>query len=197
MYPVYYNKRDIFIKRKRLFKIQNAMKALLAKARNVRDIKHIASLCADNPGDFDNLLKCMEGSDPHLGALAAWAMSHAVSLRPDILKRNHFDRMVGLAGQTTHSALKRNILRAWQMVELPGELQYSIADIALKFLSSSGEDIAVKAFSITVLQNCLKQIPELKEEILFILEREMPHASAAYIVRAGKFMKAAAKIRSF
>ncbi len=170
------------------------IKSLIEKARNAKDIKEIAGRCADYPKDFDTLIGCIEDKDHHTASLAAWAMSHAVGIRPSILRMKHHKELVRIANQTSLGGIKRNIVRAWQSVDLPEDVRYDIADIALKFLGTPKEDIAIKAFSITVLQNCLKYIPELREEILFIIEKEMPMASAAFRVRAGKFMKFASKM---
>lgn len=163
-------------------------------ARNVRDVKAIAMICEDDEEGFEELIGCMEDKDFRISGTAAWAMSHAVQKKPDLITSAHQAKLIRLARQTTSGALKRNIARAWQWCFLPPDLMFDIAETALGFLNSAEEDVAVKAFSITVLERCLKVIPELKEEVLFILEKEMPHASAAYIHRAGKLIRAISRM---
>lgn len=85
-------------------------------------------------------------------------------------------------------------MRIWQLVKIPDDRVCEIVDITLKYLNEASEDIAVKAFSITVLQHCLQHIPELQEEIVFILEKDMPHESPAYVHRAKKLLKFAEKL---
>lgn len=166
------------------------MKNLIKKARNVKDIREIASAVADSIENFGLLISCMENNDRHLASMAAWAMSNAAQLNPALLNNTSFHQMlVEIARKTTEGGIKRNIVRAWQFAKLPETMVYDIADIALAFLSSPREDIAVKAFSITVLQNCLKQIPELKEEVVFLVEKEMEYGTAALIVRGRKLLK--------
>ncbi len=175
--------------------INHNIQSLVFASRNIKDIKEIATICADSQQDFNMLVKCMGSNERDIASMASWAMGHAVQINPDLLDRKSMQNLVGLGNSTPSSAIRRNIMRAIQWAKVPADMQYDVADLALKFLNSQKEDIAVKAFSITVLQNCLKDIPELREEIVFILERDMPHASAAYKQRAKKLLRDAPGIR--
>lgn len=166
----------------------------LKKSRNAANIKSIAAECLDDPQIIETLITLMGGKDRRIAALTAWAMSHAVSLDKTILKFSHHKNLLAIAAGTDDNAVKRNTMRAWQWVELPQELVFDIAGIAFKLLSAPAEDIAVKVFSMTVLEGCLRFMPEMKEEILFVIEKDLPHGTPAYQVRAARFMKAAARI---
>jgi hypothetical protein len=170
------------------------LKKRLETVRTVLDIKHMAMECA-NSEDLVLLISFMKDRDAHVSAMAAWCMGHVVIKNPDILSGHHQELFLEIASNTQSSSLKRNIMRAWQAAEIPGNIRFQVAELALAFLAAAKEDIAIKAFSITVLQHIVPYIPELKEEILFILERDMPHASAAYINRARQFMKATSSSR--
>lgn len=166
----------------------------LKQSRSAVNIKRIASECLDDPSGFETLVALTGGKDQRIAALAAWALSHAVGLDKKVLKLPHHKKLVAIATKTDNNAVKRNIMRAWQWVKLPQEMVPDIVDIAFRFFSNPAEDIAVRVFSMTVLENCLQFIPEMKEEILFIIEKDLPHGTAAFQVRAARFMKAAAKL---
>lgn len=166
----------------------------LKQSRNAVNIKRIASDCLEDPEGFESLIALTGGKDQRIASLAAWAMSHAVGLDKTILKLPHHKKLLAIITKTGNNAVKRNIMRAWQWVKLPQELVPDIADIAFRLFSNPAEDIAVKVFSMTVLESCLQFIPEMKEEVLFIIEKDLPHGTAAYQVRAARFMQAAAKI---
>lgn len=166
----------------------------LKQSRNAVNIKRIAADCLEDPKGFESLIKLIGGKDQRIAALAGWAMSHAVGLDKKVLKLPHHKMLVAIASKTDNNAVKRNIMRAWQWVKLPQELIFDIADIAFRFFSNPAEDIAVRVFSMTVLESCLQFIPEMKEAILFIIEKDLPHGTAAFQVRAARFMKAAGKI---
>jgi hypothetical protein len=166
----------------------SSLKKQLEKARNIHSVLDIAKACAVIPEEFDKLVSLMEDKDRHISAMAAWSMGHAVQQQPDILARHHHEVFIRIAAHTTLGGIKRNILRAWQWAPPAGELLYEAADIALKLLADPKEDVAVKAFSITLLQNALKEIPELKDESLFVIEKNLPQAKPAFTSRAKKFM---------
>ena len=62
-------------------------------------------------------------------------------------------------------------------------------DICFHYLSSPNEPVAIKAFSLTILQNLSKQYPEIKNEIKLIIEERWEHETAAFHSRAKKFLK--------
>ena len=62
-------------------------------------------------------------------------------------------------------------------------------EICFKYLESSDEAVAIKAFSLTVLGKLAKKYPEIIPEIKLMIEEQLPHQSAAFKSRAKAFMK--------
>jgi hypothetical protein len=62
-------------------------------------------------------------------------------------------------------------------------------DICLRYISSPDEPVAVKAFSLSILQNLSKLYPEIKNEVKLIIEERSPYETAAFHSRAKKFLK--------
>ncbi|HEY5749370.1 MAG TPA: hypothetical protein VIU12_25055 [Chryseolinea sp.] len=88
-----------------------------------------------------------------------------------------------------HDAVKRNTLRLLQYSELPKRLHGRVADLCFQYLQSKREPIAVKAFSLTVLQRIVEVQPELGSELKIIIEDQLPYASPAFRSRAMKVLK--------
>lgn len=63
-------------------------------------------------------------------------------------------------------------------------------------LKNPKEEIAVRAFALSILENIIIDLPEIIEEILFIIDKERSYASAAFQVRAKRFERQAFKILS-
>lgn len=164
------------------------MKEILLQSRSRKNIGKAAESAVKEPSGFAELISLMKGKDDYLGSLAAWAMSIAVEKDKKLIVPYHKD-LVRIAKQTTHPAIKRNIVRAWSFIEIPLKFAYEIADICFGYLSSPKEAIAVKAFSLTVLQHLVKLIPEMDEEVRFEIEKQLPHSSAAFKVRANAYLK--------
>ena len=60
---------------------------------------------------------------------------------------------------------------------------------ALNIYNQPVKPVAIKAFSLTVLQKLAKKYPEIIPEIKLIIEEQLPHQSAAFKSRAKKFLK--------
>jgi hypothetical protein len=88
-----------------------------------------------------------------------------------------------------HDSIKRNTVRLLQYIDIPKRFQGEIMDICLRYISSPDEPVAVKAFSLSILQNLSQQYPEIKNEVKLIIEERWPYETAAFHSRAKKFMK--------
>lgn len=159
----------------------------------IQIVKEIANEACVDECVLDAVCKYTSHSDARVVYNASWIISHAVDIDGSILSYKHHRSLLNALGSTETGGVKRNLIRVWQFIIIPETILPEIADFALKFLADPKEDIAVRAFAITVLENCLKTIPELKDEVLFLLQRELQIAGPAIRVRANRFIKAAVK----
>ena len=90
-------------------------------------------------------------------------------------------------------AYKRNVLRILQNHEIPEPLWGHAAEQCFGFLNDTSEPVAVKVFSMTVIHNLTKDIPELAHELKIILEDQFDYGSAGFQSRARKILKALQK----
>ena len=88
-----------------------------------------------------------------------------------------------------HDAVKRNITRFLQFITIPKKFQGAVVDICLEYLANPKEAIAVRVFSMTVLTNMATENPELKNEIVPLIEDQLPFASAGFRSRAKRTLK--------
>jgi hypothetical protein len=115
---------------------------------------------------------------------------------PD-LANEHLEKMVlNLRKENLHDAIKRNTVRVLQEITIPEILWGDAADVCFKLLLSKNEPVAVKCFSMTVLLNIVRHIPELKEELKIIIEDQIPYSSAGFKSRGIKTLKALEKIKA-
>jgi len=93
-----------------------------------------------------------------------------------------------------HAAAKRNTVRFFQEIEIPEALWGEVADVCFKFLENGEEAVAVRVFSMTVLLGIVKKVPELKDELKFLIEDQLPYGTAGFKHRGKKTLKALDKI---
>ncbi len=121
---------------------------------------------------------------------AAWSISVVAEKHPELLI-DYYDLFIKLLNQPNkHDAVNRNIVRAFQFVEIPKKYQGKILDVCFKLLKSSVEPIAVKAFCMTVIYNLSKKYPDIIPELKATIEFLLPNRSAGIKSRGNKILKA-------
>lgn len=165
------------------------MEKRLRRATNVKEVKFLASECSQDAQMFNALIQSLAYPDKKIASTAAWTASHTVEINPSIIKLEHHKFLIDLVKITEIGGIRRNIVRIWQFAKLPKSIIAEIINIALEFFSNHKEDIAVRAFSITILQNSLSHIPELEDELTFLIEKELPIAGPAIASRSKAYLK--------
>lgn len=100
---------------------------------------------------------------------SSWIVSECAEFYPFLIKpyfRNLIDK---LHEPDIHDAVRRNIVRIWQFIEIPEEFMGEVYDICFRYLTGN-EAIAVVVFSMTVCLNITKYFPELKTELRVTIE---------------------------
>jgi hypothetical protein len=88
-----------------------------------------------------------------------------------------------------HNSVKRNTVRLLQDIAIPKKFQGQVMNLCFDYISSPDEAAAVKAFSLTILENLSNQYPEIKPELKTIIEDRWDYESAAFHSRARKILK--------
>lgn len=153
------------------------------KVQRDRIIRHVTT-----QQRFDELMRVFVQGPIRITQRAAWPISYCVEHHPQLLKPHYpaVVKLLALPKQT--DAVKRNLLRALQFVKVPSRYQGRIADTCFTLLTGK-EPIAVKVFAMTVLANLAAENHELKNEIIPIIESQLPFGSAGFISRAQKVLK--------
>ena len=87
-----------------------------------------------------------------------------------------------------HVAITRNIIRILQFCQIPEEFQSVLFDYCLELLEKPKTSIAVKAFSMQILVNLCKLHPELKQELIPVLELELSRNTEKGVQSRGRAM---------
>jgi hypothetical protein len=149
----------------------------------------IVSYIGHDQKKFDELVSLFLNDEYQVAQRAAWPLSYSVINHPQLI-RKHLKKIIrNLKKPGIHNAVKRHTIRLLQTVDIPEALQGEVMDICFEYIANPTEAVAVKAFSITVLSNLSKQYPDIVPEIKLLLEHQMPHETAAFKVRAKKFLK--------
>ena len=138
---------------------------------------------------FDELFNLFLNSEYRVNQRAAGPLSYCVINYPRLISKNFSKLVKNLHKPGIHDSVKRNTVRLLQHVDIPKKFHGEVMDLCFDYISSGEEPVAVKAFSLSTLQNLANQYPEIKQEIKLIIEERWPYESVAFHSRAKKFLK--------
>ena len=144
----------------------------------------------NDPVRFRSLINLFLHDEYRVVQRAAWVMSIVAEKQPALIKP-HLKAMVDRMGDAgIPVAVKRNVVRVLQHIPVPEKLQGPVMDYCFRFLEDPLETVAVKAFSMTVLANLAQQFPDIKNEIILLIEDQMREgALPGFKSRAKKTLK--------
>lgn len=124
---------------------------------------------------------------------AAWMMDKIHDKAPELIIPL-IPEMIQQIKTEQSEGKKRHFLKLISLNNISAEQQGLVFDYCLKAFTSAKEPLAVRVHAMQVLFNISETEPELKPEILTLIEHEMENHSSAGIVSRGR--KLVQKLRS-
>jgi hypothetical protein len=138
----------------------------------------VARLIGDNSGLMDQLIGLVTSENQDVGRKAAWVMRSCYELDPNCIIP-YLPRLIKfIYKEKIHDAVKRNILGILKTSEIPQKYSGKLLEKCFQFIESGRESIAVKAFSMDVINRLAKGDPYVLRELCLIIEDQLPFASA-------------------
>ena len=137
---------------------------------------------------FDQLFDLFLHDEYRVVQRSAWPLSQAVIEHPEFIQK-HFSKLLkNLEKPGIHDSVKRNTVRLLEDISIPQRFHGRVMNICFDYIASPGEAVAVKAFSLTVLERLSKQYPEIRPELKTVIEDRWYYESAAFRSRAKKIL---------
>lgn len=138
---------------------------------------------------MDELVHLFTTDEYRVVQRAAWPIGLLAETQPQLLQK-HLPLFVQLLRKPgLHNAVRRNITRILQYLQIPEELKGDVMDACFSFICDVQEKAAVKAFSLTILEQLAVEYPEILPEIITIIEERWDYETAAFHSRARKIVK--------
>src|SRR5579871_552922 len=164
------------------------LKDALIEEHSKKQCDKIVRYIGDDKERFAELMKLFFESEYRITQRAAWPMSYCVRNHPELIKP-YFSKLINnLSKKGIHDAVKRNTVRLLQDVEIPKKYHGKVMDICFSYIQSNETPVAIKAFSLTILQNLSKQYPDIIQELKLVIEERWEHETAAFRSRAKKIL---------
>jgi hypothetical protein len=166
----------------------NIRQALLAE-HSKRQTMAIVEFIGDDAGRFAALMKLFFAGEYRMTQRAAWPMNYCAERHPKLIRPYLSKLLDCLERDDMHTAVKRNVVRLLQTIEIPRRLQGRVYAHCVDLIDDAGEPAAVRAFALTVAARIAKSEPALLNELRLIVRKHLPHATAAFQVRAREVLK--------
>lgn len=161
----------------------NIRDALLAE-HSKRQTMKIVRYVGDDKERFAELMKLFLGSVYRESQRAAWAVNYCAEHNKDLIKP-YFPKLVEqLERDDVHVAVRRNVVRMLQFIDIPKRLEGRIFDACYSLVDDPRQPVAVRCFSMTVAAKLAKGEPELLDELRLVATKYPQAATAGFRARA-------------
>ncbi len=166
-----------------------SLKEMLLQEQSKKQCDKIVRFIGKDRKRFAELMKLFFDGEYRLTQRAAWPMSYCVRKKPALISPYIGKIIRSLPDRNLHDAVIRNSVRLLQWVDVPRKFHGELMNSCFAFLQSPETAIAIKAFSLSILENLSNIYPEIIPEIKVIIEDRWDYESPAFRTRAGKFYK--------
>jgi hypothetical protein len=164
--------------------IREALLEVHSKAQATKIADHVGN----DTERFAELMKQLLGPVYRLSQRAAWPVSYCIERHPEFITPYFGVLIKQLEREDSHVAVKRNVARLLQFVEIPKRYQGRVFEACYNLLADPAEPVAVRVFSMTVAAKLAKGQPELLDELRLVANKYPQAATAGFRCRARRVL---------
>lgn len=165
----------------------NIREALLAEHSKQQTMR-IVEFIGEDSGKFNELISIFLTGEYRLAQRAAWAVNYCAEFHPRLIYP-HLEKLLDqLERNDVHAAIKRNVVRLLQYVEIPENLLGRVYSQCLDLIDNADEPVATRAFALTVATDIAANEPDLQRELRLVVKKHLPYTSAAFHQRARRIL---------
>ena len=164
--------------------IRQALQAEHSKPQTMKIVTYVGA----DKTRFAELMKIFFAGEYRLTQRAAWPLNYCAEQHPELIQLYLPKLLNCLSRDDVHDAVKRNIVRLLQFVEIPKKLHAKTYSLCVELVDDPNEAVAVRVFAMTVAARIAKSEPELMNELQLIIRQHLPHSTAAFQKRTHRII---------
>ncbi|MGE7775769.1 hypothetical protein ACQKLP_13655 [Chitinophaga sp. NPDC101104] len=170
------------------------IRSMLLEAHSRAQTEAVAAYIGKSEARLNELIGLFLYDEYRVVQRAAWPLRLVAEKYPRLVEP-HLEAMVRRMDDAgIPVSVKRNVVGILQYVEVPERLHGPVMDVCFRLLEDVEETVAVRAFSMTVLANLAVTYPEIKNEIVLLIEDQLREgATPGFVSRAKKTLQALSK----
>ncbi|MDX2361847.1 MAG: hypothetical protein QNK23_13645 [Crocinitomicaceae bacterium] len=166
----------------------------ILEIREGRNFAEFQTYFSNNPKEVKKLVQIITNQEPYpLEEYASWILVHLCKTQQAQVQP-YYNDIVDAAFLSENQSVMRNTINIIYHLDITEYRESDFIDLLIGFIQSYQNKVAVQVYSMFVLINFIKKHPELKPEIMEIIDLHADGKSAAYASARRKFIK---KMRVF
>lgn len=140
---------------------------------------------------FNQIMNLFLNDEALVVQRAAWVVGICGELHPE-LAVPYIEQMIKKCQEPkVHDAVKRNVTRIFQFLSIPVQHHESVMNLCFDLLVNPKETVAVRCWSMGILEQLSNTYSELKNELKIIIENALEHEelSAGFINKSNRVLK--------
>ena len=151
-------------------------------------MEYAAHCIGDDEKEFERLMAIvLHGKEPVVQR-AAWAMDACLEAHPELLSP-YMETLVDALPRFSNNGVKRQVVKALAMRDIPEKLEGRLADLCFRWLQSSAIPVGVKVHCLQILANITARHPDLAVELQTVISEQIPRNSIGFASRGRKILK--------
>ncbi len=143
----------------------------LVKGLNKTVVLKLATEVGLDHSLYLHLLKLIEKGETTPAMKASWILSTVSEVNPTFASKNA-TKIIKLLQSATIGGVQRELLKTLYEIPLKNDQQGQFIDISFRLLSEPKSDVGVKYYCAGILEKAAKQFPELKNELITLLQSQ-------------------------
>jgi hypothetical protein len=131
-----------------------------------RQVKKMAAWIGNNKDRFRQLLQLFLYDEYRVVQRVSWVLSEVAEKYPKLAEENMGVIIKRLSDKDIHPAVKRNVMRALQFLDIPKKYHAKVFNHCINYISDPGETVAVRFFLCQLPQGSQKYIRSLQMKLL-------------------------------
>lgn len=158
----------------------------LLRENSKKNMLRIQDEVKQNAALLEELIELFCHAPYRIQQRAAWVVGNL----PEVLIKPYLNQIMdACANSPANDAVKRNTMRLLQFSDIPEDVAGTAWNLSFYLAEKRDEAIAIRAFAIGVLANLAGNFPELKGELIALLEQEMPYTQKGLLKRMSNTLK--------
>ena len=146
---------------------------------------------------FKELFELFYNGDKRLTQCSSWSLSNVCEKNATLILPYMQQLILKVQEKDVHAGVKRNVTKILHDIEIPEEWEGEVMNLSFNFAEDPEMEIATKCNALTTLVHLAKKYPEIKNEIIYLMDNMMKDsAPPSLCARKKSVMKILSKVNA-